>query len=150
MNNIEVKDIFDTQFENNDWYDERVRFYKFVIFASVGILTTLAFSWEKIPQKVLNQDDFSWMWLYRDSLILSGLTALLGLLTYYFTFRNRFFVPYAKNITANYKAKKIREKAFPRCKTIKLRKFFLKNTIKKIIIYAYCFNATVRILGSAF
>ena len=144
MKQIEMKDIFDTQFENKEWYDERVRFYRYVIFASAGILTTLAFSWGKIPAKMLNSDEL-WVWLYRDSLILNGLTALLGLLTYYFTFRNRFFVPYAKKFADNYKAKKTLEKKFTTKRPKKHRGFFQKNRTREFIKTIYYLNARVRV-----
>lgn len=126
--------LFHTHFENKEWYDERVKFYKFVIVASVGIFSALLFSWEKLPSVIQAKLDETY---YQYSLILSGITAVLGLLAYYFTFRNRFFVPNAReNLAVLYKY----QNKYP--KTIAA---FRKTWFNKVIKNLYYCNARIRV-----
>jgi hypothetical protein len=41
MATSDKNDIFDEHFEDREWYEERNKFYRYVIYASVGILTAL-------------------------------------------------------------------------------------------------------------
>lgn len=102
MVNSDKNDIFDEHFEDKEWYEERNKFYRYVIYASVGILTTLILWRLNFPKTMLVTN---W-YIYRLSLMLSATTAFLGLLTYYLSFRNRFFVRKAKNFILEYPNKK--------------------------------------------
>lgn len=73
-------------FENDGWYEERMKQCRFVITASVGILALLVLSPEKLPEGAANQN---W-WLYRGSVLATGLAAIGSTVYYLLCFRLRF------------------------------------------------------------